>query len=76
MKEFAPKRSKFFPLRAAPNEEGDGLRLSHEKVHLFPSLNGINKFSKSASYSHFKFPDFSLSFLNFPDHLQYSLTFP
>ena len=26
-------RSKFFPLRVTPNEEGDGLRLSHEKVH-------------------------------------------
>ena len=30
--------SKFFPLRVAPNEEGDGLRLSHEKVHPFPFL--------------------------------------
>ena len=30
------KGSKFFPLRVAPNEEGDGLSLSHEKVHPFP----------------------------------------
>ena len=32
-----PPGSKFFPLRVAPNEEGDGFRLSHEKVHPFPS---------------------------------------
>ena len=42
------KDRKFFPLSVAPNEGGDGLsfkkggggdglRLSHEKVHLFPS---------------------------------------
>ena len=35
-KEFAPQGSKFFPLRVAPDEEGDGHRLSHEKVHPFP----------------------------------------
>ena len=36
-KGFAPQGSKFFPLKVAPNEEGDGLRLSHEKVYiLFP----------------------------------------
>ena len=29
--------SKFFPIRVAPNEEGEGLRLSHEKVYPFPS---------------------------------------
>ena len=37
MKEFAPQGSKFFPLRVALNAEGDGLRLSHEIVHPFPS---------------------------------------
>ena len=36
-KEFAPQGSKFFPVKVAPNEEGDKLRLSHEKVYLFPS---------------------------------------
>ena len=36
-KNLLPKGGKFFPLRVAPNEGGDGLRLSHEKVHLFPS---------------------------------------
>ena len=35
-KEFAPHGSKFFPLRVAPNEEEDGLILSHENVHPFP----------------------------------------
>ena len=29
--------SKFFPLRVAPSEEGDELRLSHEKVHPLPT---------------------------------------
>ena len=29
--------SKFFPLRVAPNAEGDGLRLSHENLHIVPS---------------------------------------
>ena len=36
-KEFAPKGSKFFPLRVAPNAEVDGLRLSLENVYPFPS---------------------------------------
>ena len=27
----------FFPIRGAPNEEGEGLRLSHEKAHPLPS---------------------------------------
>ena len=36
-KEFAPQGSKFFPLRVAPNMEGDKLRLSHENLHPFPS---------------------------------------
>ena len=29
--------SKFFPLQVALNAEGDGLRLSHENAHPFPS---------------------------------------
>ena len=29
------KKSKFFPLRIAPNEERDELRLSHEKVYIY-----------------------------------------
>ena len=36
-KEFAPKESKFFPIRVALSAEVDGLRLSHENVHPFPS---------------------------------------
>ena len=36
-KEFALHESKFFPLRVALYEEGDGLRLSHEIEHPFPS---------------------------------------
>ena len=43
-KEFAPHGSKIFPLRVAPNEEDDRLRLSHEKVHP-PPLKRMNKFS-------------------------------
>ena len=35
---MVPKQgSKFCPIRVAPNEEGDGLRLSHEKAHPLPS---------------------------------------
>ena len=37
LKERISQGSKFFPIRVAPNGEGDGLRLSHEKVHLYPS---------------------------------------
>ena len=29
-------REQIFSFKSSPNEEGDGLRLSHEKVHLFP----------------------------------------
>ena len=36
-KNLLSEGSKFFPLWVAPNEEGDELRLSHEKVHHFPS---------------------------------------
>ena len=31
-KRFAPQGSKFFPLRVAPNEEGDGLRLTRKYI--------------------------------------------
>ena len=37
LKEFAPLGSKFFPIRTAHNEEGNGLRLPLEKVHPFTS---------------------------------------
>ena len=61
-KNFSPQGSKLFPLRVAPNEKGDGLRLSHEKVHLSP-FDRINKFSEDChSLFIFKFPDFSLTF--------------
>ena len=75
---FAPHGSKFFPLRLAPNEEGDGHRLSHEKVHSFPLLNRINKFSEDClSYPFiFKFPDFSLTFQVFSKFPWPSAKFP
>ena len=34
---FAPLGSNFLSLRVTPNEDEDGLRLSDEKVHPFPS---------------------------------------
>ena len=73
-KEFAPSGSKFFPLRVAPNEEGDGLRLSMRKYILSPFEH---KFSEDCLPWPFIFqiPWLSKSFLNFPGHPQNSLTF-
>ena len=74
-KNLLPPGSKFFPLRVAPNEEGDGLRLSHEKVYPFPSWKELN-FLKTVIAIYFQILWLSKSFLNFPVHPQNSLTFP
>ena len=39
-------REQILSFKGSPDEEGDGHRLSQEKVHLFPLLKRINKFSE------------------------------